>query len=117
VIPDNTGRESDGDVGAALARLRSTGATLLNQAVLLAGVNDEVAVLSDLSERLFELGVLPYYLHQLDRVAGAAHFEVPDARALALHQALMARLPGYLVPRLVREEAGAESKTPVRMQS
>jgi L-lysine 2,3-aminomutase len=62
---------------------------------------------------LFDLGVLPYYLHQLDRVAGTAHFEVGDARARALHAELMARLPGYLVPRLVREIAGAGSKTPL----
>jgi L-lysine 2,3-aminomutase len=66
-----------------------------------------------LSERLFAAGALPYYLHQLDRVAGTAHFEVGDAQALALHARLQATLPGYLVPRLVREEAGAPSKTPV----
>jgi len=117
VIHANHAHELDDDVGLALARIRGAGATVLNQAVLLAGVNDDVVVLADLSERLFELGVLPYYLHQLDRVAGAAHFEVSDARALALHGDLMARLPGYLVPRLVREEAGAGSKTPVRMQT
>jgi len=66
-----------------------------------------------LSEALFDAGVLPYYLHQLDRVAGAAHFEVTDPQALALHQRLRTRLPGYLVPRLVREEPGALAKTPI----
>jgi L-lysine 2,3-aminomutase len=81
--------------------------------VLLRGVNDAVSVLADLSERLFDCGVLPYYLHQLDRVAGAAHFEVDDPRALDLVDELRTRLPGYLVPRLVREIAGARAKTPL----
>src|SRR3546814_18192730 len=92
-----------------MARLRDAGAAVLNQAVLLRGVNDSVDALADLSERGFAAGVLPYYLHQLDRVDGAAHFEVPDARALELHAALVARLSGYLVPKLVREIAGAAS--------
>jgi L-lysine 2,3-aminomutase len=73
-------------------------------------VNDSVEALADLCERGFEAGVLPYYLHQLDRVAGAAHFEVGDAEALALHAALAARLSGYLVPKLVREVAGDPGK-------
>src|SRR5690606_724243 len=97
----------------ALARLRAAGALLLNQAVLLRGVNDSLEAQADLHERSFVAGVLPYYLHQLDRVAGAAHFEVPDAEALALHAALRERLPGYLVPRLVREVAGDTSKRPM----
>src|SRR3546814_14519675 len=75
-----------------MARLRDAGAAVLNQAVLLRGVNDSVDALADLSERGFAAGVLPYYLHQLDRVDGAAHFEVPAARALELHAALVARL-------------------------
>jgi len=102
-------------LASALAGLRGAGATLLNQAVLLRGVNDRVEALEGLSERLFEHGVLPYYLHQLDRVAGAAHFEVPDAEALALVDALRARLPGYLVPKLVREIAGEPGKTPLAL--
>ena len=81
--------------------------------MLLRGVNDHADTLAELSERLFAAGVLPYYLHQLDRVAGTAHFEVPDAAARELHAELAARLPGYLVPRLVREIAGAPSKTPL----
>ncbi|KFN48023.1 hypothetical protein N790_06905 [Arenimonas malthae CC-JY-1] len=113
VVHANHANEIDAPVAAALDRLRGAGAHLLNQAVLLRGVNDSVAALADLSEALFAAGTLPYYLHQLDRVAGAAHFEVPDAEARALHGELAARLPGYLVPRLVREVAGAPSKTPL----
>src|SRR3546814_18812082 len=95
----------DTTVDAAMARLRDAGAAVLNQAVLLRGANDSVDALADLSERGFAAGVLPYYLHQLDRVDGAAHFAVPDARALELHAALVARLSGSLVPTLVREVA------------
>jgi len=113
VIHANHANEIDAGVIRALLGLRHAGATVLNQAVLLRGVNDTVAAQAELSERLFEAGVLPYYLHQLDRVAGAAHFEVPDAEALALHAGLAARLPGYLVPRLVREVAGAPAKLPL----
>jgi EF-P beta-lysylation protein EpmB len=113
VVHANHANEFDGAVDAALADLRSVGATLLNQAVLLRGVNDSVDALADLCERGHAAGVLPYYLHQLDRVAGAAHFEVDDATALALHAALAARLPGYLVPKLVREVAGRPGKTPL----
>ena len=113
VVHANHPNELDASVADALGRLRAAGATVLNQAVLLRGINDDAAVLADLSERLFDAGALPYYLHQLDRVAGTAHFEVDDARALALHAQLQATLPGYLVPRLVREVAGAPSKTPL----
>jgi EF-P beta-lysylation protein EpmB len=113
VLHANHANEFDAPVDAAMARLRTAGATLLNQAVLLRGVNDSVDALADLSERGFAAGVLPYYLHQLDRVAGAAHFEVDDARALALHAALRARLAGYLVPKLVREVAGDPGKRPL----
>ena len=81
--------------------------------MLLRGVNADVATLAALSERSFAAGVLPYYLHQLDRVQGVAHFEVSDARALELHAALMARLSGYLVPKLVREIAGDTGKRPL----
>src|SRR5690606_28841510 len=109
VVHANHAHEFDAPVDAAMAALRDTGATVLNQAVLLAGVNDSVDALADLCERGFEAGVLPYYLHQLDRVAGTAHFEVGDDHARALHAALVARLPGYLVPRLVRELPGDTS--------
>jgi EF-P beta-lysylation protein EpmB len=114
VLHINHPREIDTEVARACDRLRDTGATLLNQAVLLAGVNDDVATQIGLSERLFEAGVLPYYLHQLDRVVGAAHFEVSDAQACQLLGSLREALPGYLVPRLVREEAGGSSKHPLQ---
>lgn len=111
VVHSNHAQELDAAVDAACKLLRETGATLLNQSVLLRGVNDSVPVLAALSERLFAAGILPYYLHLLDPVRGAAHFDVPEARGRQLVQALQAQLPGYLVPRLVREVPGAESKT------
>ncbi|MGN6512585.1 MAG: EF-P beta-lysylation protein EpmB [Lysobacteraceae bacterium] len=113
VIHANHANEFDPSVDAALGRLRAAGATLLNQAVLLRGVNDSEEALAALSGRAFAAGVLPYYLHQLDRVAGTAHFEVPDAVARGLHAGLAARLPGYLVPRLVREIPGDTGKRPL----
>lgn len=113
VIHANHPAELDDTARAALERLSGAGATLLNQSVLLRGVNDCVEALAELSEQLFACGVLPYYLHQLDPVAGAAHFLVPDEVALTLYRALRESLPGYLVPRLVREIAGASAKTPL----
>ncbi|MGD8175969.1 EF-P beta-lysylation protein EpmB [Marinimicrobium sp. ARAG 43.8] len=113
VIHSNHAQELDYTVGEALARLRNAGITLLNQAVLLRGVNDSQQALTALSERLFELGALPYYLHLLDPVTGAHHFNVPEQEAVLLHQKLRETLPGYLVPKLVREIAGEPSKTPV----
>lgn len=113
VLHANHANEFDASVDAACAGLREAGATVLNQSVLLRGVNDRADTLADLSERMFAAGVLPYYLHQLDRVHGTAHFEVADADALALMEALRARLPGYLVPKLVREIGGDTSKRPV----
>jgi EF-P beta-lysylation protein EpmB len=114
ILHANHANEFDDAVDAALARLRATGATLLNQAVLLRGVNDSVEALAALGERGHRAGVLPYYLHQLDRVQGAAHFEVSDDEACHLHAGLSARLSGYLVPRLVREVAGDPGKRPLR---
>lgn len=96
-----------------VASLRARGITVLNQAVLLRGVNDSAEALIDLSEGLFAAGVLPYYLHLLDPVAGAGHFAIPEARAIALHHTLREALPGYLVPRLVRDVPGAPAKTPI----
>ncbi|MFI2811895.1 MULTISPECIES: EF-P beta-lysylation protein EpmB [Microbulbifer] len=113
VLHCNHAREIDDEVRAALRKLRAAGVTLLNQAVLLRGVNDSVAALSALGEALFASGVLPYYLHQLDRVRGAAHFEVDDGTARDLVRGLRESLPGYLVPRLVREIPGERSKTPI----
>ncbi|WP_266169647.1 EF-P beta-lysylation protein EpmB [Dyella subtropica] len=113
VLHANHANEFDAKVDAACTRLRETGTTVLNQAVLLRGINDDAETLEALSERLFAAGVLPYYLHQLDRVQGAAHFEVSDERALELLDALRRRLPGYLVPKLVREVGGDASKRPL----
>lgn len=110
VIHANHANELDTTVAEALDRLRQSGAILLNQAVLLAGINDSVPVLAALSERLLDLGVVPYYLHLLDRVRGTAHFEVDEKAARHLHKALRDRLPGYAVPRLAREVPGAPAK-------
>jgi len=113
VVHANHPAEIDESVAAAAARLRPVTNALLNQSVLLAGVNDNVETLQLLSERLVACGILPYYLHLLDRVAGAAHFEVTEAEAVALIALLRRRVSGYLVPKLVRETAGELSKTPV----
>jgi len=113
VLHANHANEVDASVTAAATRLRAAGATLLNQSVLLCGVNDDVQALVDLSTALFAAGVVPYYLHQLDCVAGAAHFAVDDERARALVEHMRERTSGYLVPRLVREIAGEPGKTPV----
>ncbi|WP_445158179.1 EF-P beta-lysylation protein EpmB [Halomonas sp. E14] len=113
VLHINHAQEIDQAVVEACARLKAAGVTLLNQSVLLRGVNDSVAALAGLSERLFEAGVLPYYLHVLDSVAGAAHFDVPDEEARELVAGLRTVLPGFLLPRLVREIPGEASKTPL----
>lgn len=109
----NHANELSDDVGRACQLLRQCGATVLNQSVLLRHVNDQADSLAELSERLFEIGVLPIYLHQLDRVQGSAHFEVSDDQALQLMEALRARLPGFLLPRLVREVSGDYGKRPI----
>jgi EF-P beta-lysylation protein EpmB len=111
VVHANHPAEIDRHVAAALRRLVGAGMPVLNQAVLLRGVNDRADALAELCERLIELGVMPYYLHQLDRVAGAAHFEVPEETGLALMAELRRRLPGYAVPRYVREQPGELHKT------
>lgn len=113
VLHANHPNELDTVVGAACERLRAAGAVLLNQAVLLRGVNDSVEPLAELSNRLFAFGALPYYLHLLDPVRGASHFEVSDFEGGRLIADLARILPGYLVPRLVREQPGAPGKTPV----
>lgn len=111
VIHCNHANEIDPAVGIAIHKLRSAGINVLNQTVLLRGVNDSVPALQHLSEALFTMGVLPYYLHLPDPVAGTAHFSVPLERARELFRQLHALLPGYLVPRLVREVAGAQGKS------
>lgn len=111
VIHVNHAQELADDVALALDKLRRAGVMLLNQAVLLRGVNDSVEAQQSLSERLVAVGVVPYYLHQLDRVAGAAHFEVPVAEGRQIIEELRARLPGYMVPRYVQEISGEPNKT------
>ena len=113
VLHINHANEIDQAVIDACQRLKQAGATLLNQSVLLRNVNDSVTALTTLSERLFEAGILPYYLHVLDPVQGAAHFDVPDGEARALVAQLRDHLPGFLMPRLVREIPGKGSKTPL----
>ena len=113
VVHANHPREIDTNVAAALGRMRAAGGHVLNQAVLLHGVNDDPDTLVALSETLFAAGVLPYYLHLLDRVTGAAHFDVSENRARQLLWEVARRLPGYLVPRLVREIAGHPFKAPL----
>jgi EF-P beta-lysylation protein EpmB len=109
----NHPRELDSFLTGKLKSLQSSGIHLFNQSVLLKGINDHADTLAELSERLFEAGVIPYYLNLLDRVQGAAHFEVPEANARELMRTLYKRLPGFLVPRLVREVPGAAHKVPI----
>lgn len=106
----NHPQELDASVTEAITRLKTAGMTLLNQSVLLKDINDNVDVLTNLSERLFQIGILPYYLHILDKVQGAAHFDLDITIATALHTGMLKRLSGYLVPKLVREQPGAPSK-------
>jgi len=113
VLHINHPQEIDADVSQAIAALRQTGATLLNQSVLLRGVNDSEEVLFQLSQRLFANGVLPYYLHQFDPVQGALHFAVPQSEGQSLMAALRTRLPGYLVPKYVQEIQGMAAKLPI----
>lgn len=113
VLHINHGNEVDENLALALVKFRQTGITLLNQAVLLKGINDSVAAQVILSERLFDAGILPYYLHVLDKVAGAAHFDCDESEAKAIVTGLLAELPGFLIPKLVREIAGQPSKTPI----
>ncbi len=107
----NHPNEIDGMVRVATRALRDSEVVLLNQSVLLRNVNDSSNVLARLSHQLFEIGVSPYYLHVLDKVDGAAHFDMPELEARELHRELQTELPGYLVPRLVREIPGSRGKT------
>ncbi|MGL5743469.1 MAG: EF-P beta-lysylation protein EpmB [Legionella sp.] len=111
VLHCNHAQELDESVKEVLHQLRKSDCHLLNQTVLLAGINDNAQVLADLSQKLFAHGVIPYYLHLLDKVQGATHFDLPLNSAQAIYQQLQTLLPGYLLPRLVREEPGKLSKT------
>jgi KamA family protein len=110
VVHCNHANEINDRVIAACKLLRNNGITLFNQSVLLQGVNDNVAALCELSEQLFSHGIIPYYLHLLDKATGTGHFEVSEATAIALIKEVQAILPGYLVPKLVKEQAGTLSK-------
>jgi EF-P beta-lysylation protein EpmB len=110
VVHANHPQEIDDPTAAALSRLVDAGIPVLNQTVLLRGVNDNAEALIGLSRRLVDLRVMPYYLHQLDRVAGAAHFEVPISRGLELIDAMRRALPGHAVPRYVQEVTGEPHK-------
>ena len=113
VLHANHPNELDDTLRNRLSLLRSAGTHLLNQSVLLKGVNNNVETLCQLSYRLLDMGVLPYYLHLLDKVQGAAHFDIEEKLALALHENMRKQLPGYLLPKLVREIPGELSKMPV----
>lgn len=113
IVHINHPRELDADVGHALKAIQKMGIPVLNQSVLLRGVNDDIDTLTELCERLVDNGISPYYMHQLDRVQGAAHFEVDEREGAALMKALAKRLPGYAIPRYVREIAGAPGKVPI----
>jgi len=109
----NHAKEIDETFRAAMTRLRQARVTLLNQSVLLRGVNDSALVLAQLSNALFDAGVLPYYIHVLDRVQGAAHFMVGDEEARVIMRELLTLVSGYMVPKLAREIGGEPSKTPL----
>jgi len=111
VIHSNHANELSDECGLALTKIKESGALLLNQTVLLKGINDDTVTLTLLSQRLFHFGVLPYYLHQLDRVKGTAHFEVDEKIGFKLVDEMRKHLAGYLVPRYVREVAGEMSKS------
>jgi EF-P beta-lysylation protein EpmB len=113
VLHVNHANEVDQSLINALFKFREAGVTLLNQAVLLKDINDSVEQQVALSERLFDGGILPYYLHVLDKVEGAAHFDVDEVHAKQLMKALLTELPGFLIPKLVREVAEQPSKTPI----
>ncbi len=112
----NHAQEIDSSLAQAMRSLQQARVTLLNQSVLLRGINDDATTLAELSNRLFEIGILPYYLHVLDKVQGAAHFYVSDEQARAIMHQLLPKISGYLVPRLAREIGGEPSKTPLDLQ-
>jgi EF-P beta-lysylation protein EpmB len=116
VLHINHSQELDNNLISKLSKLKQAGITLLNQAVLLRGINDTVEAQVDLSYALFNAGILPYYLHLLDKVAGAHHFDISEKKATQLHQQLLLKLSGYLVPKLVREKSGEGSKIPIHRQ-
>jgi L-lysine 2,3-aminomutase len=116
VVHINHSNEINDTLAVALNRVRSSGAVVLNQSVLLRDINDSVDELCRLSEKLFGMGVIPYYLHALDPVSGAGHFDVSDTAVIDIYRQMQAKLPGYLVPRLVRDIPGQPAKVPIGTQ-
>ena len=112
----NHAQEIDDELHYGMQMLKRAGVTLLNQSVLLRGINDDAQALANLSNALFDAGILPYYLHVLDKVQGAAHFFVPDEEARGLVRQLLTMVSGYMVPKLAREIGGEPSKTPLDLQ-
>ena len=111
----NHENEIDSTLIQAITPLLDARIPLFNQSVLLKGINDNALALAKLSHTLFDNGIQPYYLHVLDKVQGAAHFDVPQTKAVALYKELMANVSGYLVPKMVREIAGEANKTPINL--
>lgn len=115
VLHINHGNEIDKDFVSSLEPLRNARIPLFNQSVLLKGVNDNAQVLNELSEKMFDIGIMPYYLHLFDQVQGAAHFNVSEEEAVLIMKEMLATLPGFLMPRLVREIAGEANKMPINL--
>jgi len=115
VLHINHPNEVDDTLSASLEPLRVARIPLFNQSVLLKGVNDDACILSELSEKIYDHGIFPYYLHMFDQVQGAAHFEISESKAIAIAQEMLATLPGFLMPKLVREIAGEANKTPINL--
>lgn len=115
VLHINHGNEIDENFTNALEPLRAARIPIFNQSVLLKGINDNASTLVELSEKAFDVGILPYYLHLVDPVQGAAHFDVKEETAIKIVQEMLATLPGFLMPKLVREIAGQANKTPINL--
>lgn len=115
VLHINHGNEINKALAEAVEPLRAARIPLFNQSVLLKGINDKADILAELSEKLFDIGIQPYYLHMFDQVQGAAHFDVNEQQAVNIVKELMTILPGFLMPKLVREIAGEANKTPINL--
>ena len=113
VLHTNHAQEINDEIKTCVRKLKAAGITVLNQSVLLTGVNDSVDALVELSEALFESGIQPYYLHALDKVRGAAHFDMDREKAIKLHWEVAQKISGYLVPKLVCQQPGAPAKLPL----
>ena len=116
VLHINHANEIDDDFCAAIEKLRAARIPLFNQSTLLKGINDDAQVLVSLSEQLFDCGIQPYYLHLFDPVQGGAHFDIEEKQAVGIVQQMMAILPGFLMPKLVREIAGEANKTAINLR-